>query len=322
MALDDLIIDPGHGGTDPGAVGNGIIEKVYTLEVSLYQFARFKALGVPVKMTRTVDKYLGPNERSAIVKNSGAKQCISNHVNAGGGDGAEVIHSIYSDGKLAREIADNLARAGQNVRRIFSRKGSSGSDYYYMHRQTGSVSTNIVEYGFLDSKGDDVRQLKTDQIRYAEAVVKAYCQHFGFKYTTTDQKEAIKDSAEVLPDGVYRETDDYKAEVKTIQIYLNYFLGANKLDADGYYGQNTVAAVKSFQKARGITVDGVYGPDTKRELQEFYAEKMAREQKKKPEINAVYKVQVGAFGSHDNAMALAEKLKDKGFPAFVYKEEK
>ncbi|MGG0793614.1 N-acetylmuramoyl-L-alanine amidase [Brevibacillus laterosporus] len=64
MATDILIIDPGHGGTDPGAVGNCLKEKDLTLQISLYQFERFKELGVSVALTRSTDKDLSPANRT------------------------------------------------------------------------------------------------------------------------------------------------------------------------------------------------------------------------------------------------------------------
>lgn len=82
VATDILIIDPGHGGTDPGAVGNCLKEKDLPLQISLYQFERFKELGVSVALTRSTDKDLSPANRTNIVKNSKAKYCISNHINA------------------------------------------------------------------------------------------------------------------------------------------------------------------------------------------------------------------------------------------------
>lgn len=86
-----IVIDAGHGGDDPGAVGNGIIEKDLNLEISKYMFDRFKELGVPVKMTRTTDETISPTERVNRVLdaygNNSDVIVISNHINAGGGDG-------------------------------------------------------------------------------------------------------------------------------------------------------------------------------------------------------------------------------------------
>ena len=85
-----IVIDAGHGGNDPGASGNGIIEKEYTLKISEYIYNRLKDLGLDVKMTRTTDETLSPSERVNRVLNafgnSGDVLVISNHINAGGGD--------------------------------------------------------------------------------------------------------------------------------------------------------------------------------------------------------------------------------------------
>ena len=80
--------DTGHGGNDPGASGNGIVEKEYTLKISEYIYKRLKDLGLDVKMTRTTDETLSPNERVKRVLdafgNSSDVLVISNHINAGG----------------------------------------------------------------------------------------------------------------------------------------------------------------------------------------------------------------------------------------------
>lgn len=328
MADDLFIIDSGHGGVDSGAVGNGIIEKNLVLEISLYQYNRLKNLNVPVRLTRSKDMTLSPSERTKIVRQSGAKTCISNHINAGGGDGCEVIHSISNNGRFAQLIAGELVKEGQNLRRVFSRKGSSGSDYYFMQRETGSVETLIVEYGFLDSKSDDVIQLKTKAIVYAEAVVRAYCMYKGIKYTAPSGEHvenAVREGADaVLPDGVYKKDDDYKAEVKVIQTYLNYWLPVNKrVDADGYYGENTAAAIKSFQANAGLTADSVYGPATKKALLQFYAEKVAKEKaaQKKPSGDVIYHVQAGAFSELANAQAMQKRLRELKIDSVIVQKE-
>jgi len=85
-----IVIDAGHGGNDPGASGNGIIEKNMTLDISNYMYERFRELGLPVKITRTTDETLSPTERVNRVLdafgNNNDVLVISNHINAGGGD--------------------------------------------------------------------------------------------------------------------------------------------------------------------------------------------------------------------------------------------
>lgn len=195
-----LIIDPGHGGKDPGGGSNSFwVEKNLTLDISLYQYGRFKELGVPVTLTRNIDQTLNPKDRTRIVRNSGAKYCLSNHINAGGGDGAEVIHSIYGGKDLAEAISQELIAAGQNMRRIFTRHlpNDKSKDYYFMIRETGSVITDIIEYGFADSKGSDIDILRNHWRELAEAVVKAFCGFIGVTYHFNSKEATIPDK-EVL----------------------------------------------------------------------------------------------------------------------------
>ncbi|MFD2116323.1 N-acetylmuramoyl-L-alanine amidase [Paenibacillus yanchengensis] len=200
-----LIIDAGHAGADPGASGNGIVEKHMVLDISLYQYKRFKELGVPVALTRDNDKTLQPNQRTTIVKNSGAKHCISNHINAASSttaSGAELIHSVHSNGKWAKMMADSLAAAGQVLRPkvTYSKTASNGQDYYFMHRQTGNVETVIVEYGFL-TNSVDAKRLKDNWQSYAEAIVKAYCLYIGHKYVAPKAIKPASDSVDVVVNG-------------------------------------------------------------------------------------------------------------------------
>lgn len=85
-----IVIDAGHGGDDPGAIGNGIVEKDYTLKISKYMYDRLKESGIPVMLTRDSDITLSPTERVNRVKNAFGPYenvlVISNHINAGGSD--------------------------------------------------------------------------------------------------------------------------------------------------------------------------------------------------------------------------------------------
>ena len=198
MALKGIVIDPGHGGKDAGAVANNIKEKDYTLLISKYMYDRFKELGVPVSITRSSDITLSPKERVKKILgfygNSKDVIVISNHLNAGSGDGAEVIYALRNKDTLSKKILSEIESTGQNVRKYYQLRLPSNSkkDYYFIHRDTPNTESVIVEYGFVDSKKDDVKQIKNNYKELAEAVVKAICDYKGIKYTNKKKYYIVK----------------------------------------------------------------------------------------------------------------------------------
>ncbi|USG64756.1 N-acetylmuramoyl-L-alanine amidase [Brevibacillus ruminantium] len=198
-----LILDPGHGGIDPGGGSNSFFtEKDKNLQISLYQFNRFQSLNIPVAITRTADTTLSSEERASRVRNSGARYCISNHINVGGGRGSEVIYSIFGSAAFPRLIQDDLEAAGMPNRRIFTRTlpDNPRKDYYFMHRETGSVETVIVEYGFADNPLDaDILHRNWHQL--AEAVVMAFCAYTGHPYKQPAPPNPSNGSGTGMPDG-------------------------------------------------------------------------------------------------------------------------
>ena len=187
-ALKKIVIDAGHGGDDPGTVGNGIVEKDYTLKISEYIHNRLDELGIPNEMSRTSDETLDSNSRPGRIQsfygNGEDVIVVSNHINAGGGDGAEVIYSLRNDDTFSAKIAKELETAGQNVRKYYQRRlpSNPAKDYYYIMRDTPNNETVIVEYGFADSTGDDVSQIKNNWEDLAEAVTKAIVEYAGGTY--------------------------------------------------------------------------------------------------------------------------------------------
>ncbi|WP_010099212.1 N-acetylmuramoyl-L-alanine amidase family protein, partial [Ornithinibacillus scapharcae] len=184
----DLFIDPGHGGNDPGANGFGAKEKDWTLRISLYQYVRFKELGVKVAITRTTDKNLASGPRTALIKNK-ARYCMSNHFNAFNGKarGVEVIHSVWTDDKLAERFARAISGvSGIPYKRVFSRQADwtkNKLDYYFIPRETGNTESLIFEYGFIDNKADNDYYKNEDNLfKVAERVVEEWCKVLGVKY--------------------------------------------------------------------------------------------------------------------------------------------
>lgn len=187
-AVRKVIIDPGHGGTDSGATGNNLLEKDYNLLISKYMYDRFKELGVPVAITRDSDTTLSPTDRVNTILNKFGNSSdvilISNHVNSGGGEGAEVIYALRNKDTLAKRILENIGATGQTTRKYYQRRlpSDTSKDYYFIHRNTGNLEPLIVEYGFIDNT-KDVEFLKENYEELAEAVISAVANYIGVPYT-------------------------------------------------------------------------------------------------------------------------------------------
>ena len=187
--LTGVVIDPGHGGTDSGAVGNNMLEKNYTLLISQYMYDRFKELGIPVAITRDSDVTLSPTERTnkilSFFGNNPNVVVISNHLNAGGGTGAEVIYALRNPNTLARKVLESIGATGQTTRKYYQRRlpSDTSKDYYFIHRNTGNTEPLIVEYGFIDDKASNAQFLNENYQNLAEAVIKAVLDYKGLPYT-------------------------------------------------------------------------------------------------------------------------------------------
>ena len=189
-----IVIDSGHGGSDSGASGNGMLEKDYTLMISKYMKDRFDELGIPSKLTRTTDETVSPSDRVNRILNAYGNSpnvlVISNHLNAGGGSGSEVIYALRNNDRLAKNILEGLGEAGMPIRKAYQRRLPSDmtKDYYFIHRNTGLTEPLIIEYGFIDNK-NDADMIKNNYKRYAEEVVKAIANYKGYNYTEPRTQE-------------------------------------------------------------------------------------------------------------------------------------
>ena len=179
-----IALDPGHGGSDPGASANGLVEKDLTLAVGRALKAELETYqGVRVHMTREDDSRPSENisqDLSARVASSvaaGASALVSLHFNSGtaGANGAEVWYpnassynySTHTQGAaLATAIQNQLTSLGLTDRGIKTRDnpyydypdGSTG-DYYAIsrHARLSNLTGIIVEHAFLTSASDAAR---------------------------------------------------------------------------------------------------------------------------------------------------------------------
>ena len=160
-----VFISAGHGGSDPGAVANGVKEKDLNLSIALACRDELKRHGVEVKMSRTKDENDPLSEEIRECNAFSPDLAVSIHNNAGGGDGAEVFHH-HGGGKgktLAENILAEIVKVGQNSRGAKVRKNSQGKDYYGFIRETSAPAV-IVECAFVDN-ASDLKILATESDR-------------------------------------------------------------------------------------------------------------------------------------------------------------
>ena len=149
-----VIIDPGHGGSDPGAMYDGRREKDDALRLALAIGSILESQGVDVVYTRTTDVYDTPLEKSVIANRADGDLFVSIHRNAmpvpGTASGAMTL--VYEDegvpALLAENIQKNLVEAG------FADLGIQERPGLIVLRRT-QMPAVLVEAGFIDNPQDN-----------------------------------------------------------------------------------------------------------------------------------------------------------------------
>lgn len=116
LEIQKVVIDPGHGGTDPGAIGRtGLKEKDINLDIAKRLSSLLKSDGIKVVMTRSTDIFIPLARRVDIANNSGADLFISIHTNANrvrSLRGFEVYYltpDMINDARWAMEAVENIS---------------------------------------------------------------------------------------------------------------------------------------------------------------------------------------------------------------------
>ncbi len=272
-----VVVDAGHGGTDPGAVYGNKKEKDFNLQAANYIYERLNELGVPVAITRIDDEDIGRNERLRRMLNSFGNDSdviiLSNHINAGGGEGAEVVYSLRNDDTLSKMILDEIGNKGQIERRVYQRRlpENPSKDYYYIMRETPNTEAVLIEYGFIDNP-KDLYKLENNLYDYAEGVVKAVANYIGVPYipkeeTIVDTDTYIVKKGDTLY-SIARAFDTTVDELKRINklsnnvlsIGQNLLIPNNEEELQEDYTINTVKSgdtLYSIAKNFGVTVDEI-----------------------------------------------------------------
>lgn len=188
-----VAIDAAAGGTNNGATGNGLIEKDYTLLISKYINDRLNSLGIENFLVRTGDETLSDEQRVNIIKNKYGTGnnviVISNRLNSGSDNGAEIMYPLRSNSRLASSIAGNLENAGGTVLKYYQLRDSTNTalDEDYLIRNTANNQTIVIDYGYVGN-ASDANFLKNNYEALGEAVVKSIADFAGVTYTPSSME--------------------------------------------------------------------------------------------------------------------------------------
>ena len=175
-----IVIDPGHGGVDPGSIGykSKVKESDLNLTLSLKLAEKFRAAGIKIVMTRTDDNGLvsgltgrkfkkeDMQKRKELINKIRPNMVISVHMNSYTNHtlrGAKVFYDKTSD--ISKQIAESIQN--QFAEKLEASNNVASVGDYYMLKCTESPSI-IAECGFLSNERDE--QLLLDP-KYQDKIV-------------------------------------------------------------------------------------------------------------------------------------------------------
>lgn len=177
-----IILDPGHGGKDPGAVKEGSSEKAIVLKVGTLVKQKLEKAGAKVYMTRTGDTYPTLEDRVAFTKKNYGEVYVSVHVNSASSSSASGTETYYNvstgdqyeeDKKLATYINNEIV-TNANMK---NRGVKEGPFYVIRNMMIPSV---LVELGFISNPSDREKLINDKYVEiFAQSIYNGIVDYYG-----------------------------------------------------------------------------------------------------------------------------------------------
>lgn len=272
-----VYIDPGHGGSDPGAVANGLKEKDLTLKIAKYArtYLEDKYKNVSVRMSRTGDTYPSLSARASDANRWGADVFVSIHINAGGGVGYEDYIYNGNVSSNTKKLQDTIHK---EVAPLFTKDRGKKRANFAVLRKT-KMPAILPECGFIDNKTDAAFLKKNSNLKkLGEAIAKGIAKYLGLEKGSSKPKKSSKKKSsgsnsksiskmadEVIAGkhGIGHETRRKslgisKSEYEKVRDEVNRRLSG---------GSKKKKKKKASKPKANLTVDGKWGPATTKALQ-------------------------------------------------------
>lgn len=344
---------------------NYMNENVFNRAVVKYLKEELENIGFDTLLVAPTDADTPLEVRTALANAKKANIYVSVHANAINGQWGSHggIETFYYPAVESRRLATTIHKQVIKGTPMKDRGVKNGSHLWVLRKT--NMPAALLELGFMDSLLDYKELLKdTYRRECAQEVAIGICEYFGVKYKALDKdvtpvsnpvkKPEPKPAAKPVNEHPLTQNGDNGSASKKVQ--LNLVKHGYSVTADGYFGDKTEAAVKKFQKAKGLKDDGIVGDKTWAELLKPAPKPEPKPQPKpapkpepkpepkptpkpqpkpEPEVKPVpkpkdlndgifFKVVAGSFTNMKDANERVALLKSKGFQSFVspYQEGK
>ncbi|MFA9558361.1 N-acetylmuramoyl-L-alanine amidase [Evansella sp. AB-rgal1] len=209
-----LYLDPGHGGSDTGATGNGLVEKEIALDIALRirNILEQEYENIEVRMSRTSDVDVSLEERTNDANSWGADYFLSIHVN--GFDGIaqgyeDYIHNSLSDSSDTAQYREVMHEEIIEVNDLYNR-GKKKANFHVLRETT--MSALLTENGFIDNE-EDAEKLADSEWRQevARGHVNGLEKTFDLNTASNSLHRVIVDGEQV---GAYEVEENVLNEVR------------------------------------------------------------------------------------------------------------
>ncbi|MEK3729883.1 MULTISPECIES: N-acetylmuramoyl-L-alanine amidase [Lysinibacillus] len=176
-----IILDPGHGGKDPGTVKGSVSEKSITLKVSTQVKQLLENAGAKVYMTRTGDTYPSLQDRVDFTQANYGEIFVSVHVNSAANASAQGTETYYaiSTGDMYQEDIDLATFVNNQIVNNLNMKnrGVKQEQYYVIRNMV--IPSILVELGFLTNTEDHNKMTNDQYVKlFAESIYNGILQYY------------------------------------------------------------------------------------------------------------------------------------------------